>query len=295
MQNNQEASFLEKYGKPLAIAGTIGTGLALAYAYFAFTKGEEGETQATTENRSQTKAAPKALAGIPPKYIQALEGLRGSIGRKIESGENLDVRELITILTLTGELATPDFVRIYSDARTQRRAVKDNDLDSYAMIVMQSLQKIEELMDTKINDILMNLGVPLELYQTSCEYHAQSNQQFAMLAIGQMEMIKANIPSNNSMDVEGAKTYLQFMIDEIPKIDVSSIQEIQEGTKALSLKALVDDLAFDSLGYEEEDFTRFMKEGGQQAIMGNPQLMQLIQQMQMVLQQSMMSYGAPSF
>ena len=123
------------------------------------------------------------------------------------------MESIMGIIQIAGQICTPEFVNLFTEGRASRRAVKDTDMTQYAEILISTTEGLESLLDEKVKDIISDIGVDLDKYQASCEYWARANPQFGMMAMGQMEMLKAAVESNNDVTRDLIVEYLNFCIE----------------------------------------------------------------------------------
>lgn len=150
-------------------------------------------------------------------------------------------------------------------------------------------------MDKSVVALLADLNIDMATYQKDCETTAAQNPQFAMMAMGQLEMLKLKVPSKNAnITKEVLMEYQQYLIDTYPGLAVDSSVTTSLPKSAIK-KTMADDMAAEAFGIEEEDMLRYLKSRGP-AIMQEQDLFVLIQQFQGIIQQeAMQDMGAGGF
>ena len=222
---------------------------------------------------------------LPAQFNPQFERIAQMAQAELKQQGVVGMESIMGIIQIAGQISTPEFVKMFTEGRANRRAVKDTDMTKYAEILISTTEGLEGLLDEKVKDIISDIGVDLDKYQASCEYWARANPQFGMMAMGQMEMLKAAVESNNDVTRDLIVEYLNFCIEQYPNIEAEKVGEIPAG---LIKKSLLDDLAFETYGIEEEDILKYMQKQGI-AAMQDQELFGLLQTFQTNLQNDMMS------
>ena len=296
------SEFLNNHGNKLGIALAlligVGAGVAAYMSTDAPTESHKPISKPIPDREqrpaSQIRTIPspqnpvssfKPSGHLPPQYNTQFERLAQMVQRELSQQGVVGMESIMAIIQIAGQICTPEFVKTFTEGRANRRAVKDTDRDQYAEILIATTENLESLLDERVKDILIEVGIDLDKYQASCEYWARANPQFGMMAMGQMEMLKAAVQSTNEITRDLIIEYLNFCIDQYPNMKAQKVGEIPAG---LIKKSLLDDLAFETYGIEEEDILKYMQSQGI-AAMQDQELFGLLQTFQTNLQNDMMS------
>jgi hypothetical protein len=268
-----------KIGATVAVVAGVGIGIA---AYMSTQEEVNQSKKASTAPAS--KAGSYAALKIPAQLQPQINMIAQRVQAELAQGNVLSAQTVITIIQLTGEMASDEFVRIFSQGRTQRRAIGVSDVAKYTKCIMDTTTSLEQLMDSSVNSLVTSLGVDIQQYQNSCEHWASMDPQFGMMAMGQMEMLKARVPSSSAVvDRQKLIEYFKYLVEQLPQLKIEKKGDIPV---QMVKKTMLDDMAFDAFGIEEEDVLKYIKSQGP-AAMGDAELFGLLQSYQTLLQQDL--------
>lgn len=296
MEKQQQAqTFLEAHGNKLGVALAVligvGTGVAIYLSKDSSPKIAQStpiQAPATLTQRSAPIVPSYTPSGkLDASFTPKIRAIMAMAQNDLKQGSSLSIRTVMTLITLTADHVKPQFVANLISSRTARRAI-DNQSPQYGLIVAQAMAQVEQLMDSAAMLIIAECGIDQQIYSASCEHLAQTNQQFAMMAMSQMEMLKSEVPSAFTPSREAVIEFLKFSMEQWDNVTAG---DAPVGIpKGLLKKSILDDLCAESLGIEEENLLMFVKGLGPQ-LMQDQELMMLLQGLQMKIQQEMMAGG----
>lgn len=218
------------------------------------------------------------------KYMTAIERLRPVVLRELESGA-LSKQTIIMINQTVIHVFKSDYLRILVEGRQMRRKFLNN-LDLYIAEFMKHTGEAEKLMENASLEVLRDLNITMDEYETNSERIMQQDPNFAMYSLYMFEAVKMQIPSVRTEAVSKQELIdiLNFQADEYANVDFSDKGLNPQQVNMLK-QTFISDKASLEFKYEEED------------LMKNPTLLQdpEVGQVQRRLQEAMMGDQADMY
>lgn len=205
----------------------------------------------------------RASGNLPAEFNVQFARLSAMCKKEMAQGGIIGAETIIAVIQIAGQIAKDDFVSAFTTGRADRRAVRETDADQYATILIATTEKLERLLDDRVKEVVDEIGTSLEKYQQSCEYWGRASPQFGMMAMGQMEMLKTSVSSTTEISRDVLVEYLNFCVETYPTLTAQKVGEVPSG---LIKKAMLDDIAFETYGIEEEDILKYMQSQGMAAM-----------------------------
>lgn len=254
MNSKEGSSFLQKYGKQLALITSIGAGAALVYAYFSLRLKNQAQEKKEYLFDKDTTRLEKMKSPIDMTYGEFKEVIR----EKVSKGHILDISHLISILDLIRDKVAPQFFVLLTEGRILRREARKSGFNAYYEAQLQYEDKLDILLSSCSETVVGELDLPLDIYQQSFMFQFEENQDFSTVVNLQPSLLVSKMPFKTSLDTNGVINYLQFLIHEIPRLETTAIKDLDYDQRAEILQPLIHDLAFESLGIEEEQYLAFI-------------------------------------
>lgn len=234
-----ESSKIVKY----ALIGTAAlVGAAVAYQFFS--KGEESEAD------------------------DALEGDLAQLGPlELDGSGNIEFRQFLKIFQICSFYGKTQFAIKKKDYIARRRqALKDNNKALYEQIVIEMTQAEENLVQTKLIQILDRLGISEEDFQKSTMFHARDQRKGMQIMQMQQQTIAGDLGSENSKVLNKEEAIRVFKIQQ--DIQMESMEammkegmhesqseegQMQMMMRMMTQQAMSTDKLFDQTGVEEEE------------------------------------------
>lgn len=248
------------------------------------------KTESVTEPKTETVAETlkdginNALSGKTQGYNAILEKVKFRVNQE-RSQQYLSMQLIILLHDALVEFSYKRFGELVTTNRTERRQFAKTDLLTYEAIVRQGTDELEQMVQGDVMQVLIDCGVTQEKYESSNNYWAQINPQFALISLLVIDKMKLMIPSvKGPQDVDMAKVLkiIDFQLEKYPTVKVEcSHPELTPMVK----QSLLSDMVFDEFDLEEEDYIKVP------GLENNREFAQKAQQLQMMIQMESMQGG----
>ena len=231
---------------------------------------------------------PPTIAEVKPvdhlaKYQVLLANLKKSADTEMAS-QYFSMKFIIDLNDALVECCAPDFTDIMRKSRAKRRSVRALDtLAQYTQEVLDSTMDIESMLMNNMNKVCEDVGITTEKYETSNQYWAQINPQFALIQMLMLDKMKLLMPNTVQCDVTQALEVFDFQLQEFPNL--TELRADNPQLTPMIKQSWLADLVHEKFGLEEEDY---IKAPG---LEHNIQFRQKAEQLAQMIQQEAMMMG----
>jgi len=275
---------IKKHTKEISIV--VGIAAAAAGLYFLVKKvvKEDGETQTRKVD----------IVDETGSVLSSAE--REAIARSIRieyQGPNLSIATISSICDATLRFAAPDFIRLTTLDRQERRALK-NDLRKYIELWDTYAHQLEEIIEKSQKDVLKALGITDDVWENSNGFYMQSgNHELLMIHASLPQKLKMSLGvGDKALDAETFKLVLRAQVDLL-QAEAQNLDEIKqyitrEEEVAPIIQNRVNDQIFATYGVEEEHIY-----GSMRSHMMDPEVQQIFMQLQQATMRLVPMQGGP--
>jgi hypothetical protein len=195
----------------------------------------------------------------------------------------LDKRTIALIYDLMATVCKPFYKNLLLKNRAARRAASGKDMALYEKIVVNVSNDIEKLITTKLEEILVDHGANMDIFEKSNAYWSKQNPNFAMLGVMMLEDMRNSLDTNPQKDLteNEAIELFKWQIEAYKKIKVNSITA---ESFSLMKQSILSDQVKEKFGLEEESIS------SSKAVRSSPEAMKLAKELQEIIREDAIAY-----